>query len=397
MKIITVNTDFHGILSVSLAALGLACASSLLSAQPVPQSVPRQAPATDSTPRLRVGGFVDSYYAWDAGRPPTRDRSFAGGTLFGTQPGRHNEFNVNLAYLDLTVDAPSHRGRVALQAGTSVQANYAAEPVVGQVSGPSVQQFIQEAFAGIRLGRRAWVDAGIFFSNLGMEGWVSRDNLTYTRSLVADYSPYYSAGARLVYDATPTLTARVDLVNGWQTISEADDGKGLGIRLDWKPVAGRTVSYFSFTNAEGGGTVRHFHGIGASLARGPLTLLAEADGGILRATSTSSRWYGLLGVVRTELSPTVVIVGRLERYHDPDRAALATGSIPGRGRAPDRINPGFRGSGASVGVDVRTTPGALWRTEVRGFTARDPLFPNGATGASRRTGGFLVTSLSVGF
>jgi len=361
------------------------------------QPAPSVTTAADSATRLRVGAFVDGYYAWDMGRPPTRDRSFAGGALFGTQPSRHNEFNVNLAHIEVVLEAPRHRGRVALQAGSSVQANYAAEPTVGQVSGPSVQQVIQEAFAGVRLGRRAWVDAGIFFSNLGMEGWVSRDNPTYTRSLVADYSPYYSAGARVVYDATPTLTARVDLVNGWQTISEADDGKGLGLRLDWKPADGRTLSYFSLTNAEGGGTVRHFHGVGASLARGPVTLLAEADGGILRATSTSSRWYGLLGVVRTELSPTVAIVGRLERYHDPDRAALSTGSIPGRGRVPDRINPGFRGNGASVGVDVRAAPGALWRTELRGFRTRDALFPNGATGASRRTGGFLVTSLGVGF
>ncbi len=52
-----------------------------------------QAAATDTTPKLSVGGFVDGCYAYDFGRPPSFDRSHAGGTVFTTQPSRHNEFN----------------------------------------------------------------------------------------------------------------------------------------------------------------------------------------------------------------------------------------------------------------------------------------------------------------
>ena len=89
----------------------------------VPSIVGAQQAATDSAPRLSVGGFVDGYFAWDFGRPPSFDRSFAGGTTFTTQPARHNEFNVNLAFVELKLDAPHYRGRVALQTGTSVQSN----------------------------------------------------------------------------------------------------------------------------------------------------------------------------------------------------------------------------------------------------------------------------------
>jgi hypothetical protein len=39
----------------------------------------------------------------------------------------------------------------------------------------------------------------VFFSPVGMESWMSRDNPTYTRSLVADYSPYYSAGVKATW------------------------------------------------------------------------------------------------------------------------------------------------------------------------------------------------------
>src|SRR5262245_1173721 len=86
------------------------------------------AQATDTTIKVTYGGFVDSYYAYDFGRPRTFDRSFAGGAIFTTQPARHDEFNVNLAYIEASFSGSHVHGRLAFQAGTSVQSNYFAEP-----------------------------------------------------------------------------------------------------------------------------------------------------------------------------------------------------------------------------------------------------------------------------
>src|SRR5512144_1184310 len=133
-------------------AIGRPCGSALVAsvaALLVPFALGAQQAAVDTTPRVTLGAFVDAYYAWDVGRPPSFDRSFAGGALFTTQPARHDEFNVNLAFVEAKVDAPRHRGRLALQAGTSVQANYWGEPTNGQVSGPSLARVIQEATAGV--------------------------------------------------------------------------------------------------------------------------------------------------------------------------------------------------------------------------------------------------------
>ena len=358
----------------------------------------------DSAPRLTFGAFVDGYYAYDAGRPPTRDRSFAGGTLFGTQPARHNEFNVNLAFVEAAVAAEHYRGRLAVQFGTSVQANYAGEPRTGQVSGPDVQQYLQEATAGYRVADRLWVDGGIFFSHLGMESWVSRDNPTYTRSLVADYSPYYSTGVKLTYAASPKLTARLDVVNGWQNISENNQGKGAGLRLDYAVTPAATVSYYNFVGAEAGTRLRTYNGAGLRVTAGALMLLVEGDVGTQQrpmgddgsGTRGVSTWYGLLGVARAQVAPQVALVGRVERYDDRDQVILVTGA-PAPGAAP---NPAFRGTGASFGVDVQPVAGAprvLWRTEVRGFRTRDPVFPDGADGGARRTDGFAVTSFALTF
>lgn len=167
-------------------------------------SVLSKAPATDSAPKISLSAFVDSYYAWDFNRPRNFDRAFT------TQPARHAEFNINLAFIEAVLSGPRYRGRLALQFGTSVQANYAGEPRLGSVSGPGVSQFLQEATVGYHVTPSIWVDAGIFFAHLGYESWISSDNLAYSRSFVADFSPYYEAGLKATWAATPKLTFTYD-------------------------------------------------------------------------------------------------------------------------------------------------------------------------------------------
>jgi hypothetical protein len=349
-----------------------------------------QTPA-DTAVRITVGGFVDGYYAWDTGRPGTMDRSFAGGALFTTQPARHNEFNVNLVFIELKADGARVRGRIALQAGTSVQSNYSGEPAQGQVSAPSLSRHIQEAVAGAKLGRNLWVDGGIFFSHMGMESWISRDNPTYTRSLVAECSPYYQSGVKFTWTPSGAVTAQLDIVNGWQNISENNTGKGVGARIDWTAAEGVTLSYYNVFSDEAGSQLRTFNGAGAKVVRGAWTLMGQADAGSQAHTASStSSWYGVMALARRQVTPTVAIVGRVERFVDDDQVVMATGSTG------DEANPAFHGNGASFGIDVNPSTRVAWRTEVRGFGNRDAVFPNGRSSA-RAAGGFAVTSLAVTF
>jgi hypothetical protein len=352
----------------------------------------------DTTVRVTFGAFVDAYYAWDAGRPPSFDRSFAGGTPFTTQPARHNEFNVNLAFAEAVLAGPRVRGRLAIQAGTSVQSNYAGEPSTGVVSGPSLARHIQEAVVGYRIGDGLWVDGGIFYSNMGMESWVSRDNPTYTRSLVAEYSPYYSSGVKLTWAATSRLTARVDLVNGWQNVAESNAGKGAGARLDYAVTPTATVSYYNFVTNEAGTRLRTFNGVGARVTTGAWTLLGEADVGTQRrapGTDGTSTWLNTMGVVRVQVSPVVALAARTEYTRDEDQVVLATGV---RGTGEEAIgNPPFRAIGGSLGIDVQPAPRLVWRTEARGWRNQDAVFPDGVDRGPRRTSAFVVSSLALTF
>ena len=360
----------------------------------VPSIVAAQQAATDSAPRLSVGGFVDGYFAWDFGRPPSFDRSFAGGTTFTTQPARHNEFNVNLAFVELKLDAPHYRGRIALQTGTSVQSNYAGEPTNGTISGPSLSRMIQEAVAGVRLSENLWVDGGIFYSHLGMESWASRDNLTYTRSLVGDYSPYYQSGVKMTWTPTPKLTAQVDVVNGWQNISENNSGKGAGVRLDYAATPLTTLTYYNFFSNEAGTRLRTFNGVGGKHTTGALTVLGEFDFGTQRRSlglDGRSTWFAWTAVAKVQAVPTVAFVLRAEGYNDRDQVIISTGSAGGI------TNPAFRGVGGSVGVDVTPFPRVAFRTELRGWRNRDAVFPDGRVGAPRKENAFVVSSLSLSF
>lgn len=342
----------------------------------------------DTSFTLTVGGFLDTYVAYDAGRPRTLDREFT------TQPARHSEFNVNLAFVELGLSGPRVRGRLALQAGTSVQANYAGEPRLGRVSGPDVGRMLQEAYVGYELRPGLWIDGGVFFSNAGMEGWISRDNPIYTRSLVADYSPYYSTGVRATWQASSKLTARVDIVNGWQVISESNEDKTLGARLDYALTPATSISWYGLAGNEPGARLRLFNGVGLKTTIGTrVELMAQADIGSqesadsARAAGTSSSWHGAMLIARVTLTPTVALTGRVERYCDKDQVLITTGTANG-----------LRANGASFGVDVRPAPRLLWRSEARVLAGDAAIFPDRAAAAGLTTrNAFVVTSFAVTF
>jgi hypothetical protein len=343
--------------------------------------------AADTAVTVIFGGFVDGYYAYDFNRPANFDRSFT------TQPARSNEFNVNLAFVEASLGASRLRGRAALQAGTSVQANYAAEPTNGAFSGSDVARFIQEAYVGYQVVPSLWVDGGIFFSNMGMESWVSRDNPTYTRSLVAEYSPYYSAGVKATWQATPRLALRLDVVNGWQNISETNTDKGAGGRLDFTPAPGTTLSYYNYFGSEVGGRLRIFNGVGVKASPTPvLQLLGQFDVGSQEREGDGggrSTWYGFTAIGRVRVTPAVALSGRLERFDDGDQVLIATGSG----------SPAFRANGGSVGVDVSPQPRVLWRTEVRAFSGKDPVFPDRSDDGPglSKSSALVVSSLALTF
>jgi hypothetical protein len=356
--------------AIALATLLMIAAPVVLEAQTADTTKPAAA-TTDTSVRVAFGGYIDGYYAYDFGRPRDIDRALT------TQAVRHDEFNINLAYIDATLTGPRVRGRVAAQFGTSVQANYAAEPRIGNFSGPDVSRYIQEATAGYKVSSSVWVDGGVFFAPFGSENWISRDNWTYTRSLIADNSPYYEAGVKATWTINPKWTAQLHVLNGWQNISETNSSKAVGARVDFAPHDGLSFAYDLFVGNEQPDSLpsrlRTFNelivGVGVTSKlqlRGTLDIGTQehADG------DGTGIWNGYAIVARYQLSERVALAGRVEGYSDPDQFIVNTGEPYG-----------VQATGASLGVDVAPMPKLLWRSEVKWLGAHDPLFPNQSTDA----------------
>ncbi len=340
----------------------------------------------DTAVAVSFGGFIDAYYAYhfNLRRP--------GDAPIITQPVRHNEFNINLAFVEAKLSGDRVRGRLALQVGTSVQANYAGEPTNGAHSGPVLARQIQEAVAGYRVGGNLWIDGGIFLSHIGAEGWISRDNWAYTRSLIADYSPYYESGVKGTWSPSGKFTGTLTLLNGWQNISETNADKAVGIRLDYTASPKLVLSYSNFLGNEapegGPSRLRFFHDFIVKLtATDKFGILVSFDVGTQgdAVGDNDASWYGFFVMARMQASTRVALAGRFERYSDPDGVFLSS-----------LAEPGLELNGFSVNLDVTPAPRFLWRTELRSLMAVEDAFVN-YDGSSTKTGAFLVSSFALTF
>jgi hypothetical protein len=86
------------------------------------------------------------------------------------------------------------------------------------------------------------------------------------------------------------------------------------------------------------------------------------------------------------VTKTLAVVGRVEHYSDPSQVIVVTG-----------LPASFQTTGGSLGVDVNFRAPILWRTEVRGFRSKEPVWPLYTAGTLGRNDAFLVTSLALTF
>lgn len=351
----------------------------------------RAAEAEPDKDKLTVtfGGFVDTYYLYDFNRPPGLDRSLSNGAIYVTTGERSNEFNVNLAFIEAKVSSDRVRGRLAIQAGTSVQANYLGESAgLGVVKGPVPAELIQEAVAGYRIADGLWVDGGIFLSHLGFESFISRDDWTYTRSLVADFSPYYESGVKLTYQVSPLWTAQILLINGWSDIAETNTPKSVGLHLAYVPSERFDLTYNNYTGLQPGSLLRVYNELIGRVSLTPsfqLSLTFDEGTQVQPDGGGTDFWYGASLLARWQLSQTVALGARLERYADPNDVIV-----------PDPTPNGFEVNGASINVDVQLHKNLVWRNEARILLSdQDAVFT--ALYEPLTSDKFLVTSLGLSF
>ncbi|SHL99853.1 porin [Hymenobacter psychrotolerans] len=364
-----------------LLATAALLTASAASAQTTPDSTAAPVPPTNP---LTTYGFVDGYYGYDFKHAATNQRP---GFLYSHN--RQNEFTVNNAIIGLRYDNGQVRGALGLHAGTYVSANYAAED--------QVLKHFYEVYAGFRPFRKAWLDVGIFGSHIGFESAMSKDNWTLTRSLMAENSPYYEAGARFTYEVSPKLTLTGLVLNGWQNIRENNQAKALGTQIQWKPTDKLLINSSTFYgNEQPQDSVRrrrYFHDFYVSYAATDrLSLALVFDVGKQESERRGGRadtWHTGAAFVRYKLTDKWTAAARAE-YYSADRGVIIS-TISPVAAATD-----FKVQAASLNLDYAPTSNMTFRVEGRTFHGRQP-FLTDRNGNPTRNYGNMTSSVAISF
>ena len=234
-------------------------------------------------PTLTFSGFTDVFYIYDMNQPQGDYRQ-----PFLFNHNRHNEFNLNLGMFKLGLENAKYRANIAMQTGTYANDNYAAEP--------GLLKNIFEANIGISLNQKnnLWLDAGILPSHIGFESAISMDNMTLTRSLSAENSPYFLTGAKLCYNPSEKWEIAGLIVNGWQRIKrlEGNSLQSFGTQVNFSPTNKTTINWSTFIGTDNPDItrrIRYFNNLfGQFQLTEKLGLIVGADIGAQQETKGSS-------------------------------------------------------------------------------------------------------------
>jgi len=313
--------------------------------------------------KLSLEAYVDAYYSYALSHP-------VGGTRpYFVNYNRDNEINVNLAYLSLKYTAERVRAGFTPGFGTYMNANYAVER--------QTLQNLLEAYVGVKIfkDKDIWVDAGVFTSPYTNETAFSFDQITYTRSLGTENTPYYLTGARLTVPLGPKWTAYGYVLNGWQVVQSQHDPLDFGTQLEFKPDSTWDINWDTYignesSNANPGYRTRYFTDIYATYNPTPKwSFSADTYFGLQQRVEGNGMqthsWWNATVCARYTFIPGNSFSARIEHYDDPHEIL----------ERPITPANEFRITSASLGYNLAITEAVLFRLEARYFNSSEPLYP----------------------
>lgn len=197
--------------------------------------------AQDSISKVKidVSGFIDTYYSYDFDQPESK---FKQNFLYNYN--RQNSFNINIALLRASISYGNVYVKISAHAGTYVEDNYASENI----------KYLNEAYLGVFLNKSksTTLEAGILPSYIGFESAITHANLTATRSILAENSPYYMTGIKLNHQFNEKWSLAGLVTNGWQHIEKpkSDLIPSFGTQLVYKPNSKNTLNWSTFLGKE---------------------------------------------------------------------------------------------------------------------------------------------------
>lgn len=279
------------------------------------------AATTATPPAITFHGFVDGYASWN-GNDPSSHENFVPGT--GTSAKRANEFNLNLAALEIVREAAPKTSPVgfhlSLVAGNGADVVHAAET--------EGFRHVYQASVVYKPTDRLMFEGGIFPSHIGFEGFFSKDNWNYTRSWLGEFSPYYQTGIHAGYQFSTHWSGEVHILNGWQIINDNNDGKAIGGKVAYTSDR-LTASFNTFDGPELPDDDHHWRHFGNLIALYKATPKLSLGGSLDRGHQelpggSAANWLGIAAYGRYAIDDRRAVAVRAEHFRDPDNGISGT-------------------------------------------------------------------------
>lgn len=312
--------------------------------------------------KVTFSGYAEVYYGFDFGMPQDNNRPG-----FVYMHNRHNEVNINLAYLKANYTADRVRANVGIMVGNYGNTVLSAEP--------GVLKNLMEANVGIKISKKkdVWIDAGVFPAHIGWESYVGKDCKTLTRSIAAENSPYFETGVKLTYTSdNGKLTTSALVLNGWQRIQRVSGSSlpSFGWQVTYKPSDKFTINSSSFIGTDKPDStrqMRYFHDLYAVFQ--PIDVFGAIIGFDIGAEQTAKKsktynvWYTPVAILYFNPIKQLSLGLRYEYYSDTKGVLIYTGTANG-----------FKTHGASLNLDVNIRDNVMWRVEGKGYFSQDEIF-----------------------
>jgi hypothetical protein len=348
-------------------------------AAPAPPPPPTDAASGATVGPFTVTGYVEGHYAYNFNKPSN------GITNWRWLDNRHNTFQLSTAVVDFLATQGPVVAHVALQAGPVADGWY-SDSVEGRAGasgaapvGASTWKHIQQAYAGWKapIGRGLMLQAGLFLTQVGIEGPAVKDNFNWSRSNLFLVLPFYHAGVRATYEFTEQLSFMVMGYNGWNLATDNNAGKTVAGQLIFKVPERLTMSVLYMggperaTGSPEGEPWRHLLDAWAQLDLGSIVSLAlHGNAGFEQGAFGTQQWRAAAAYVRLHPVGWLYIAARGDAFDETTPSNSA-------GQASSLFFPASDVYSATGTLDFRPAETLSFRTEFRHDQASNVMFFKG--------------------
>jgi hypothetical protein len=221
------------------------------------QSRQKSQPLSNSFATVNL--YLDTYYGYSFNHP--KDDTIVGSGAVG----RDTEWQINNATIGLDTNYKNVIGKITLQSGNQLAVTQDLDGTVNRGRNLSVanNKYIGEAVAGYHFDKLDGinVEAGYFYSYIGLESYLLAENWNYNRSFLSDMTPFYFSGARIQFFPTDKIKIEPWVMNGWQTYGKWNKNSSVGLSNYWRPreYLGFVANFYYGTDTKDQPDRKRFH------------------------------------------------------------------------------------------------------------------------------------------